>query len=97
MNGTEFPDIPPVRLAPLGVYAEMSHDNFLQVDVDGHLVNVDASNAIDTPSATGPATSSDEAGKVAQRASPAPCSRPFPLSSSATTRTFPRNTPPTSK
>merc|ERR1712225_99489 len=31
MNGTEFPDIPPVRLAPLGVYAEMSHDNFLQV------------------------------------------------------------------
>merc|ERR1712093_611763 len=47
MNGTEFPDIPPVRLAPLGVYAEMSHDNFLQVDVDGHLVNVDASNAND--------------------------------------------------
>ncbi|KAK5454330.1 hypothetical protein LTS15_006330 [Exophiala xenobiotica] len=47
MNGTEFPDIPPVRLAPLGVYAEMSHDNFLQVDVNGHLVNVDASNAND--------------------------------------------------
>ncbi|KAK5220670.1 hypothetical protein LTR72_007292 [Exophiala xenobiotica] len=40
-------DIPPVRLAPLGVYAEMSHDNFLQVDVNGHLVNVDASNAND--------------------------------------------------
>jgi hypothetical protein len=47
MNGTEFPDIPPVRLAPLGVYAEMSHGNFLQVDVNGHLVNVDASNAND--------------------------------------------------
>lgn len=47
MNGTEFPDIPVVRLAPLGMYAEMSHANFLTVDAEGHLVNVDASNAND--------------------------------------------------
>ncbi|KIW18726.1 hypothetical protein PV08_03015 [Exophiala spinifera] len=47
MNGTEFPDIPPVRLAPLGIYAEMSHSNFVQVDVEGHLVNVNAANAND--------------------------------------------------
>lgn len=47
MNGTEFPDIPPVRLAPLGIYAEMSHNNFVQVDVEGHLVNVNAANAND--------------------------------------------------
>ncbi|KAJ9609800.1 hypothetical protein H2200_006128 [Cladophialophora chaetospira] len=45
MNGTEFPDIPVIRLAPLGPYAEMSHDNFLHVDVEGNIVNVDASNA----------------------------------------------------
>ncbi|OCT50846.1 putative RING finger domain protein [Cladophialophora carrionii] len=47
MNGTEFSNIPVVRLAPLGRYAEMSHDNFLRVEVEGHLVNVDASNAND--------------------------------------------------
>lgn len=47
MNGTEFPDIPPVRLAPLGIYAEMSHNNFISVDVQGHLVNVNAANAND--------------------------------------------------
>lgn len=47
MNGTEFPDIPVVRLAPLGGYAEMSHDNFLAVNVQGHVVNIDASNAND--------------------------------------------------
>lgn len=45
MNGTELPNLPAVPLAPLGIYAQMSHDNFLQVDVTGHLVNVDASNA----------------------------------------------------
>lgn len=45
MNGTEIADIPVVRLAPLGQYAEMSHKSFLQVHVEGHLVNVDASNA----------------------------------------------------
>jgi hypothetical protein len=47
MNGTEFPHIPAVRLAPLGEYAEMSHSDFLQVDVEGHVVNVDATNAND--------------------------------------------------
>ncbi|KIW66442.1 hypothetical protein PV04_05777 [Phialophora macrospora] len=47
MNGTEFSNIPVVRLAPLGQYAQMSHDNFLRVDVEGHLVNVGASNAND--------------------------------------------------
>ncbi|KIX02235.1 uncharacterized protein Z518_08174 [Rhinocladiella mackenziei CBS 650.93] len=47
MNGTEFPDLPAVQLAPLGQYAEISHSSFLQVNVAGHLVNVDASNAND--------------------------------------------------
>ena len=45
LNGTEFPDIPAVRLAPLGEYAEMSHGAFTSVNVEGHLINVDASNA----------------------------------------------------
>ncbi|KAK4938116.1 hypothetical protein LTR10_021356 [Elasticomyces elasticus] len=40
LNGTEFSSPKSVELAPLGVYAEMSH-----VDVQGHLVNVGASNA----------------------------------------------------
>jgi hypothetical protein len=47
MNGTEFSNLPVIRLAPLGQYAQMSHDNFLHVDVEGHLVNVGASNAND--------------------------------------------------
>ncbi|KAI1615008.1 hypothetical protein EDD37DRAFT_649989 [Exophiala viscosa] len=45
LNGTEFSSIKSVELAPLGVYAEMSHSSFLAVDVSGHLANVDASNA----------------------------------------------------
>jgi hypothetical protein len=44
MNGTQFPDLI-VRLAPLGQYAEMSHNAFEQVHVEGYVVNVDASNA----------------------------------------------------
>ncbi|KAL2417851.1 hypothetical protein ABEF95_000837 [Exophiala dermatitidis] len=47
MNGSEFPDLPVVRLAPLGIYAEISHSGFLHVHEEGHLVNVDASNAND--------------------------------------------------
>lgn len=47
MNGTEFSALPVIRLAPLGQYAEMSHDNFLHVNVEGHIVNVDESNAND--------------------------------------------------
>ena len=45
LNGTEFTDMPAIRLAPLGQYAEMSHSDFTQTDVTGRLVRVDASNA----------------------------------------------------
>ena len=47
MNGSEFSNLPVIRLAPLGQYAEMSHDNFLHVNVEGKIVNVDESNAND--------------------------------------------------
>ncbi|OAP59827.1 hypothetical protein AYL99_04829 [Fonsecaea erecta] len=47
LNGTEFPNLPAVQMAPLGPYAQMSHEGFLQVRVEGHLVNIDASNAND--------------------------------------------------
>ena len=47
LNGTELGNLPVVRLAPLGHYAEISHNAFEQVHVDGHIVNVDASNAND--------------------------------------------------
>jgi len=47
MNGSEISGIPSVQLAPVGGYAEMSHANFLAVNVEGHLVNIDASNAND--------------------------------------------------
>ncbi|KIW33000.1 uncharacterized protein PV07_04505 [Cladophialophora immunda] len=47
LNGTEFPKIPVIQMAPLGPYAQMSHEGFLQVRVEGHLVNIDASNAND--------------------------------------------------
>ncbi|KIX93535.1 uncharacterized protein Z520_10713 [Fonsecaea multimorphosa CBS 102226] len=47
LNGTEFPNVPVVDMAPLGPYAQMSHAGFLQVRVEGHLVNLDASNAND--------------------------------------------------
>jgi len=45
LNGTEFPNIPAVQLAPLGEYADMSHSAFLQVQVEGHLANIGAFNA----------------------------------------------------
>ncbi len=44
LNGTEIPDLPPIRLAPVGNYARMSHNAFVDVEVDGHLLNVDTSN-----------------------------------------------------
>lgn len=47
MNGSEFPDIQMVPLAPLGSDTGMSRDAFLHTKVQGHLVNVDASNAND--------------------------------------------------
>ncbi|EXJ92192.1 hypothetical protein A1O3_00742 [Capronia epimyces CBS 606.96] len=47
MNGSEFSDIPVVRLAPLGPYARESHDDFVKTYFQGLLVNVDASNAND--------------------------------------------------
>ena len=47
MNGTEFPDLPVIRLAPLGPYAQMAHDSFLQININGHLVNIGQSNAND--------------------------------------------------
>ncbi|EXJ69153.1 uncharacterized protein A1O5_08088 [Cladophialophora psammophila CBS 110553] len=47
LNGTEFPNLPLIRMAPLGPYAQMSHEGFVQVRVEGHLVNIDASNAND--------------------------------------------------
>jgi hypothetical protein len=45
LNGSEIHDLPSIRLAPLGDYARMSHDAFVDVEVDGHLVNINAFNA----------------------------------------------------
>lgn len=47
LNGSQLATIPSVPLAPLGQYAELSHATFQKVQVQGHLVNVDASNAND--------------------------------------------------
>ncbi|OAL24018.1 hypothetical protein AYO20_10763 [Fonsecaea nubica] len=47
LNGTEFADLPEIQMAPLGPYAQMSHQGFVQIRVQGHLVNIDASNAND--------------------------------------------------
>jgi len=49
LNGTEFPDMPAIRLAPVGPYAQIQHSTFVQIDVLGHLLNVDASNANSIP------------------------------------------------
>ncbi|KEF58772.1 uncharacterized protein A1O9_03615 [Exophiala aquamarina CBS 119918] len=45
LNGTQLGDIPVIRLAPLGHYAEISHGAFEQIRVEGQIVNVGASNA----------------------------------------------------
>jgi len=45
LNGTQLGDIPVIRLAPLGHYAEISHNAFEQIHVEGQIVNVGASNA----------------------------------------------------
>ena len=45
LNGTQLGDIPVIRLAPLGHYAEISHGAFEQIHVDGQIVNVGAENA----------------------------------------------------
>ncbi|KIV87938.1 hypothetical protein PV10_09217 [Exophiala mesophila] len=47
LNGSQLDTIPAVPLAPLGQYAELSHTTFQKVRVQGHIVNVDASNAND--------------------------------------------------
>lgn len=45
LNGTQLGDIPVIRLAPLGHYAEISHGAFEQIHVEGRIVNVGSSNA----------------------------------------------------
>jgi hypothetical protein len=45
LNGTEFPHLPIINLAPLGPYSQMSHNAFLSVEVEGQVVNVNAANA----------------------------------------------------
>ena len=47
LNGTQFPNLPAIGIAPVGDYARMSHNAFVNVEVDGILVNVDASNVND--------------------------------------------------
>ena len=47
LNGTEFPNLPPIGIAPIGDYARMSHSAFVNVEVEGFLVNIDASNVND--------------------------------------------------
>ena len=44
LNGTQLPNLL-VHMAPLGEYAEMTHNSFSTVDVPGKVVNVDASSA----------------------------------------------------
>ena len=44
LNGTQLPSLL-VHMAPLGEYAEMTHNSFTSVDVEGKVVNVDASSA----------------------------------------------------
>ncbi|EXJ93896.1 hypothetical protein A1O1_02289 [Capronia coronata CBS 617.96] len=47
LNGSELAGISAVPLAPVGPETGLSHDYFVQLRVQGHLVNVDASNAND--------------------------------------------------
>lgn len=49
LNGTQLGDVPVIRLAPLGHYAEISHNAFEQIHVEGQIVNVGASNANEIP------------------------------------------------
>ncbi|KAK5044748.1 hypothetical protein LTR84_010522 [Exophiala bonariae] len=51
LNGTQLGNLPVVRLAPLGHYAEISHNAFEQIHVEGQIVNVDPSNANEMPEA----------------------------------------------
>lgn len=44
-----MPDLPPIRLAPLGNYARMTHDAFVSIEVNGYLKNLNASNAHEDP------------------------------------------------
>lgn len=45
LNGTEFPDLPVIALAPLGPYAQLTRSEFTQVDVVRQLINVDVENS----------------------------------------------------
>ena len=45
LNGTEFQDLPPIRLAPLGPYAQISPRGFVNTNDDGKLIKIDAANA----------------------------------------------------
>jgi hypothetical protein len=47
LSGNQYPDLPSIRLAPLGQYAEMSHHDFAETDVVGRLLLVDSTNAND--------------------------------------------------
>ena len=54
LNGSQIHDIPTIKLAPLGDYARMAHSSFVEVNVDGHLVNVDATNVNDVSTTKDP-------------------------------------------
>jgi hypothetical protein len=45
LNGTEFPDLPVISLAPLGPYAAISKAQFVGVHVERQLINVNVDNS----------------------------------------------------
>lgn len=47
LNGTEFPDLPVLSLAPLGPYVQLTRTEFVQVDVTRQLINVNIDNSND--------------------------------------------------
>jgi hypothetical protein len=49
LNGTEFPDLPVISLAPLGPYAQLTRSEFVQVDVTRQLINVNVDNSNNVP------------------------------------------------
>ena len=49
LNGTEFPDLPVIALAPLGPYAQLTRSEFVQVDVVRQLINVNVDNSNSVP------------------------------------------------
>jgi Ring finger domain len=54
LNGTEMSNIPPVGLAPLGDYGRLSHRDFVRIDLEAHLYNVNAFNVEDYGSSRNP-------------------------------------------